>query len=68
MSKCKLSIIGLGNMGKTILNGIESSNLINPSLVGLYTLEKDVLNYYSNKGYTIFKDEKDLCDNSELYY
>ncbi|MDI9517825.1 MAG: pyrroline-5-carboxylate reductase [Bacillota bacterium] len=66
MSKCKLSIIGLGNMGKTILNGIESSNLIKPYLIGLYTLEEDILNNYSKKGYTIFKDEKDLCDNSEI--
>ena len=64
--KCKLSIIGLGHMGKAILNGIDSTKHIKPNLIGLYTLDKNTLEEYSKKGYKIFNSEKDLCDNSEI--
>ena len=54
MKKCRFGIIGLGHMGKAILDGLDSVAFLEPKTVGLYTLDKDTLVFYKDKGYTIF--------------
>lgn len=66
MKKCRFGIIGLGHMGKAILDGLDSVAFLEPKTVGLYTLDKDTLEFYKDKGYTIFENEKDLALNTEI--
>lgn len=64
--RCKISFIGIGNMNSAIINGICEGQNINLGEVGLYTLNKQVLENYNSLGFTIFGSAKQLAEMYDI--
>lgn len=64
--RCKIGFIGIGNMNSAIINGICEGQNINLGEVGLYTLNKQVLEHYNSLGFTIFESAKQLAEMCDI--
>lgn len=62
----KLGILGIGNMGGSILEGILKASIYQKEEILLYDVNKDVVTKYQNMGMNIAKDEKDLVENVKM--
>lgn len=63
MKKYKLGILGIGNMGGSILNGIINASIYNKEDILIYDIDKTKLDKFNF--INIAEDEKDLIDNVE---
>ena len=65
-SKKNVAIIGGGNIGLAIAEGLENSKLYSPS--GIYITRRNInlLKAYEEKGYKITNDNKSALVNSEI--
>ena len=64
MKKYKLGVLGLGNMGGSILNGIINSSLYNKEEIFIYDIDKAKLEKFN--GINVSLNEKDLIENVEM--
>ena len=64
MKKYKLGVLGLGNMGGSILNGIINSSLYNKEEIFIYDIDKTKLEKFN--GINVSLNEKDLIENVEM--
>lgn len=63
MRKYKLGILGIGNMGGSILNGIINASIYNKEDILIYDIDKTKLDKFNF--INVAEDEKDLIDNVE---
>lgn len=65
MKKCKLGIIGAGNMGMAIAQGAVLKHCLKPEEIGIY--EHRVVNINKGKelGFVVYHDEIECAENSE---
>ena len=63
MKKYKLGILGIGNMGGSILNGIINASIYNKEDILIYDIDKTKLDKFNF--INVAEDEKDLIDNVE---
>lgn len=61
----KLGILGVGNMGGNILDGILKSSLYNKEELAIYDINPLVIEKYTKLGLKVCKSEVDLVDNVE---
>ena len=61
----KLGILGLGNMGGSILSGIIKSNLYNNDEIIIYDLDLSKTNKYLELGISVANDINELFNNTE---
>lgn len=66
MNKYKLGILGLGNMGQSILSGIINSSLYNKEDILLYDINNEIIEKFTNTGYIFTISEKELIENVEI--
>ena len=66
MKKYKLGILGIGNMGGSILSGIIKSSLYNKEEILLFDTDANKVLKYKNDGFTFSKNEKELIENVEM--
>lgn len=66
MNKYKLGILGLGNMGQSILSGIINSSLYNKEDILLYDINNEIIEKFTNTGYIFTSAEKELIENVEI--
>ncbi len=64
MKKSKLGILGIGNMGGSILNGIINASIYNKEEILIYDVDKT--KYDKFKGINTSSSEKDLIENVEM--
>ena len=64
MKKYKLGILGIGNMGGSILNGIINASIYNKEEILIYDIDKAKLDKFHF--INVAEDEKDLIDNVEM--
>lgn len=64
MRKYKLGVLGLGNMGGSILNGIINSSLYNKEDIYIYDIDNTKALKF--KGINVSLNEKDLIENVEM--
>lgn len=62
----KFGVLGVGNMGGSILAGIINSSLYNKEEILLYDIRNEVQENYEKSGFNIAKDEEDLINNVEV--
>lgn len=62
----KLGILGLGNMGGSILSGIIKSNLYNNDEIIIYDLDLSKTNKYLELGISVANDINELFNNTEI--
>lgn len=63
--KYKIGIIGIGVMGKAILDGILQKNLLNPNEIALFDVSSEKLAEYNKSSFGIFNNANELINNSE---
>lgn len=66
MKKYKLGMLGVGNMGGSILEGIIKSSIYNKEEIFLYDVNSNVVEKYKKAGIAFSKDEKELVENVEI--
>ena len=64
MKKYKLGILGIGNMGGSILEGILKTSIYNKEEIFLYDINPSVAQKYSELSFS--KNEKELIENVEI--
>lgn len=62
----KLGILGIGNMGGSILEGILKASIYQKEEILLYDVNSDIVSKYTNMGMFFAKDEKDLVENVRM--
>jgi pyrroline-5-carboxylate reductase len=62
----KLGILGIGNMGGSILEGVLKASLYKKEDVFLYDPNTEIKEKYCKLGLCFAKDEKDLIENVEM--
>lgn len=66
MFRKELGIIGIGNIGLSLLNGIINSKIIEKQKIIIYDIKKDILNQCSNQfNVKIAQNNADLAHNSK---
>lgn len=66
MKKYKLGILGIGNMGESILSGIVKSSLYNKDEILLFDTDANKVLKYKEEGFIFSKNEKELIENVEM--
>ncbi len=64
MKKYKLGVLGIGNMGGSILKGIINASIYNKEEILIFDIDKLKLNKFSD--ILVAKDEKDLIENVDV--
>ena len=64
MKKYKLGILGIGNMGGSILNGIINASIYNKEELLIYDIDKSKLDKFND--IDIASNEKDLIENVDM--
>lgn len=62
----KTAILGAGNIGCSIANGLTASDIFNPSQQTLTRRRTDKLSEYTEKGYNITSDNIEAVKNSDI--
>lgn len=62
----KIGFLGLGNMGSAILNGILLNRLYKQDEIAFFAPSKDTQLKYQQKGISLLKDEKMLCQECQI--
>lgn len=65
MKKCKLGIIGLGNMGMAIAQGAVLKHCLNPEEIGIYEHREINIHKAKKIGFQIYHDEIECAENTE---
>ena len=66
MKKYKLGMLGVGNMGGSILEGIIKSSIYNKEEILLYDVNPNVVEKYKKADIAFSKNEKELVENVEI--
>lgn len=66
MKKYKLGILGIGNMGQSILSGIIKSSLYNKEDICLFDIDQIKVSKLKEEGFLFSNNEKELIENVEI--
>ncbi len=64
--KYKLGVIGAGFMSTAIINGVITSEIVNPNEILVSDVNKDALDLMTKKGISIAENNRDLVNGSEF--
>jgi pyrroline-5-carboxylate reductase len=65
-SNKKTAILGAGNIGCSIANGLTASDIFKPSQQTLTRRRTDKLSEYTEKGYNVTSDNIEAVKNSDI--
>jgi pyrroline-5-carboxylate reductase len=65
-NKFKLGVLGIGNMGGSILNGIINASIYPNNEICIYDIDQDKIKKYQDLGLSTAKCEKELIENVEM--